>query len=302
MQRFSLSTRKNTILTIIVIILILIGGYFVYNTEAKNKELQKSVQDLQEALKNSQDSLSRSDTEKKDLIAALEAEGRKSKSFANQIDEVTNTVETLQRLTKTDPELLQKYSKVYFLNENYTPSALTEIDSKYLYDKNKHLQFHDRAWIFLKKLLDDAQESGNPLLVISAYRSFGTQATLKSSYKVTYGAGSANSFSADQGYSEHQLGTTIDFTTTKVGSSFSGFQNTGAFTWLEDNAYKYGFILSYPKNNSYYVYEPWHWRFVGLDLATSLHNNHQNFYDLDQRQVSSYLANFFNGTTTASTN
>jgi D-alanyl-D-alanine carboxypeptidase len=87
---------------------------------------------------------------------------------------------------------------------------------------------------------------------------------LKSQYRVTYGAGTANSFSADQGYSEHQLGTTVDFTTPKVGGTLTGFDKTDSYKWLQNNAYKYGFILSYPSSNGYYIFEPWHWRFVGL--------------------------------------
>ena len=81
-----------------------------------------------------------------------------------------------------------------------------------------------------------------------------------------YGSG-ANSFSADQGYSEHQLGTTVDFSTSSLGGSLNGFDQTEAYEWLDKNAHRFGFILSYSKDNAYYIYEPWHWRFVGKDLA-----------------------------------
>ena len=109
---------------------------------------------------------------------------------------------------------------------------------------------------------------------------------------MTYGSG-ANAFSADQGYSEHQLGTTIDFTTDAIGSSFSGFEDTASFEWLMENAHRYGFILSYPDNNAYYQYEPWHWRFVGVDLARDLHRDEKGFYDLDQREIDTYLIKLF---------
>ena len=109
---------------------------------------------------------------------------------------------------------------------------------------------------------------------------------------MTYGAGTANSFSADQGYSEHQLGTALDLITTGTGGQLEGFDNTGAYQWLQNNAYRYGFVLSYPKDNPFYVFEPWHWRFVGVKLATNLHFAHQNFYDWDQRTINTYLVNF----------
>lgn len=292
----SLSNRDRIIIVsaALVLIISLYALYSVFRSTEERKILSEKVSQLEEALRNSSDSLARAEQEKTDLVNRLNAAGEKNKAFATQLDQVNTTIETYERLSRTDPELLQKYSKVYFLNENYTPSSLTEIDTKYLYNKDKPLQFHDRAWPFLRNMLDAAAKDGVDLRVISAFRSFGTQASLKSSYKVTYGAGTANSFSADQGYSEHQLGTTLDFTNQKVGASFAGFDKTDAYKWLVANAYKYGFILSYPQNNAYYVYEPWHWRFVGLELAAKLKAEGKNFYDLDQREISSYLVNIFN--------
>jgi D-alanyl-D-alanine carboxypeptidase len=208
------------------------------------------------------------------------------------VDEIATTIQRLDKLSRTDPELLAKYSKVYFLNENYIPERLTTIPIEYVYNTDRIYQIHSDVWPKLQDLLEDAEEDGVVIKIISAYRSFGTQAALKSSYEVTYGTG-ANTFSADQGYSEHQLGTTVDFTTTEVGPSFTGFEDTTAYDWLLENAYKYGFILSYPEGNSYYQYEPWHWRFVGEKLADDLHDQQLNFYDLDQRSIDQYLVDIF---------
>ena len=141
-------------------------------------------------------------------------------------------------------------------------------------------------------MVKDAKADGVDLWVVSAYRSFETQAELKSAYTVTYGSG-ANAFSADQGFSEHQLGTTLDFTTKGLGGGLSGFGNTEAYQWLLEHAHQYGFTLSYPEGNSYYMYEPWHWRFVGEDLAKDLHRANAHFYDWDQRKIDGYLVNIF---------
>lgn len=206
---------------------------------------------------------------------------------------VEQTVGTIQKLAQIDPELLKKYSKVYFMNENYVPAHLIAIPNEYVYNEKDPQQFLTEAWPFLKRMSDTAKTNGVTLYVQSAYRSFREQQSLKSSYTVVYGAGTANSFSADQGYSEHQLGTTIDLITTGLGGTTDGFGNTGAYQWLVGNAYRFGFVLSYPKGNSYYVYEPWHWRFVGVTLATYLHNNSLNFYDMDQRNIDAYLINIF---------
>lgn len=216
-----------------------------------------------------------------------------SGTVAAQIGQLSNTVTDLKKLSETDPELLKKYSKVYFLNEHYVPIALSPLDTKYQVDQSKKLEIHSSVAPRLTSLLDAALASGLNLRLASAYRSFGTQAQLKTSYKVTYGAGTANQFSADQGYSEHQLGTTIDFTTVALKGGLGGFDKTPEYAWLVSNAHRYGFILSYPKNNAYYEYEPWHWRYVGVSLATKLSQEGGTFYTTDQRAIDGYLATLF---------
>ncbi|MBX4192532.1 D-alanyl-D-alanine carboxypeptidase family protein [Candidatus Parcubacteria bacterium] len=214
-------------------------------------------------------------------------------ALENKLGDISGTVDTLEKLSKTDPELLQKYSKVFFLNEHYAPERLEEIEPAFTYDEKRVEKIASPVRPFLEDLLNNAQDDNIDLFIKSAYRSFAEQQALKSSYKVVYGAGTANSFSADQGYSEHQLGTAVDFISKGQGGVLDGFDKTEAYVWLKDNAYKYGFIISYPKNNGYYIYEPWHWRFVGVKLATYLHKQNKNFYDLDQRTIDGYLVNIF---------
>ena len=214
-------------------------------------------------------------------------------SVSEHLSDVSGTVGTLEKLSKTDPELLAKYSKVFFLNENYAPERVVEIDREYLYNEQNPEAIHALVWPKLEDLLEDAERDNVELYVLSAYRSFDEQGALKGTYTVTYGAGTANTFSADQGYSEHQLGTAVDFITTGLSGQLAGFQNTEAYKWLLDNAYKHGFTLSYPANNGYYIFEPWHWRYVGEDLATDLYRDGKHFYDLDQREIDKYLVNIF---------
>lgn len=209
------------------------------------------------------------------------------------VGSISGTVGNLQKLSQIDPELLKKYSKVYFMNENYVPAHLTDIPADYRYNQKRSEQFLTEAWPFLKRMLDSAKVAGVTLQVKSAYRSFAEQQSLKSAYTVVYGVGTANSFAADQGYSEHQLGTTVDFVGEGSGGKVDGFEKTEAYRWLAENAHFFGFELSYPKGNSYYVYEPWHWRFVGVKLTTSLNDNKLNFYDVDQREIDAYLINIF---------
>lgn len=237
-------------------------------------------------------SLNASEQANRELTDALTLERGKNSVFEKRINDIAGTVGTLEKLATTDPELLAKYSKVYFLNENYIPTKLATIPSKYTFNESRTYQIHAAVAPILEDLLADAEEDGIDLKVVSAYRSFGTQAALKSGYTVSYGTG-ANRFSADQGYSEHQLGTTVDFTTPAVGASFVGFETTEAYAWLTKTAHRYGFILSYPAGNAFYQYEPWHWRYVGRALAEDLRDDDTHFYNLDQREIDEYLVNLF---------
>jgi len=268
-------------------------AYSAYRYNRTNAQLGKAQEELGTASIKADElekSLAETRAANEELKTTLEAEQKKNSAFERQIKGISHTVGTLEKLSKTDPELLQKYSKVYFLNEHYVPAQLSDIPKEYI--SNTPQQLHTKVLPDLTQLIEDAAEDEVEIRVASAYRSFGTQAALKQGYRVTYGSG-ANQFSADQGYSEHQLGTTVDFTTPALGSAFSSFEGTEAYAWLLENAHKYGFVLSYPKGNAYYQFEPWHWRFVGERLARTLRRNDQYFYDMDQRQIDTYLVDIF---------
>lgn len=253
---------------------------------------RERITSLEQELSSTTDLLNLTEEERENLSRSYQREKEKNDDFEDQIEKITGTVGTLDKLSKTDPELLQKYSKVYFLNEHYMPAKLIEIDDEYVYREDEPEFLHASVMSYFEDMVRDAKDDDINLWVVSAFRSYDEQAALKGQYFVTYGSG-ANTFSADQGYSEHQLGTTIDFTTNDLGGGLTGFDTTPAYAWLLKNAYKYGFVLSYPENNTYYVFEPWHWRFVGTDLAHYLNRNDLNFYDVDQRKIDEYLISIF---------
>lgn len=276
--------EKHMVVAIAVVAIVVLsgGGYFYYEIAMG---IVQNTADLEEKVLELQD-------ENIALTSTLKKEQQKNSMFATQIGQIAGTVGKLDKLSKTDKELLQKYSKVYFLNENYIPEDLINIPPDYIYEKGKEIKMHTKAFPYLQSLITTAEDAGINLKIISAYRSFGEQSALKNTYTITYGSG-ANKFSADQGYSEHQLGTAIDFTTQELGLNFTAFGKTEAYKWLLENAYKYGFILSYPEGNTYYQYEAWHFRFVGKSLANRLHEERENFYDLNQRTIDNYLINIF---------
>lgn len=293
----------QNILTIALVLITLSGGVFIWwqdkeHTDAlaaseaiidsKNNELalkENVIKELSEQLEMTSDELD-------DTVDRLSGEKERNDEMEDQVRELAGTVSDLDKLSKTDKELLQKYSKVYFLNEHYIPESLREIDNEWKYSEDRENQLHSKVISFFEKMMEAAKDDGIELWVTSAYRSFDYQSQLKGSYTVTYGSG-ANAFSADQGFSEHQLGTTIDFTTRGLNGGLTGFQATEAYKWLVENAHKYGFTLSYPENNAYYVFEPWHWRFVGEELAKDLNKDSAHFYDLEQRTIDQYLLHIF---------
>jgi D-alanyl-D-alanine carboxypeptidase len=295
------------ILEILLALILIAGGYLFYQYWQTSNDLALTKNNLVETdtkLKQTTEEyfntkielegqIALLTDEKEEALEDLQREKDKLDDFEKEIKGITKTVGTLQKLSETDKELLQKYSKVYFLNEHYLPQDVTEIPTKYIKNKNDNNKesFHADAWEFLKDLLEESEDDGVSLRIVSALRSFGEQSQLKAGYTVVYGSG-ANQFSADQGYSEHQLGTALDFDTA-TGTPFVNFENTPEYAWLIKNAYKYGFTLSYPPDNTYYQYEPWHWRFVGRDLAEYLHDKKLNFYDVEQRKIDEYLVSIF---------
>lgn len=262
------------------------------NLEKENKLRQKENSESNATINSLSEQINNLNHELDRTSLYLEQERERNNDFENQIDDLQNTVIGLDKLSKTDRELLMKYSKTYFLNENFIPSKLTQINQKYVMPGKKDQYFHGEALPFLEDLLKDAKRAGYDIRIISAYRSFDEQNELKGQFSQTYGNG-ANTFSADQGYSEHQLGTTVDIVDVDTGATNQSFAKTKAYDWLLDNAYRYGFVLSYPENNQYYIFEPWHWRFVGIELARDLHRLKADFYDWDQRRIDEYLIKIF---------
>ncbi len=115
-----------------------------------------------------------------------------------------------------------------------------------------------------------------PLAVQSAFRSYQYQVTTFQSWVARSSEEHARTVSARPGHSEHQLGTAIDFRSADDATppwQLDDFADTDAGGWLRDHAWEYGFVLSYPKGASAetcYAYEPWHYRYVGRDIAAAI--------------------------------
>lgn len=126
----------------------------------------------------------------------------------------------------------------------------------------------------LLDLFDAARAVGYELTVNSSYRSYDVQAQTYATWVQLYGEAYASRTSARPGHSEHQLGTAVDVGAR--GLMLEAFAGTPEAAWLEANAWKYGFIVSYPDGKEAitgYAYEPWHIRYVGREVAADVHRS-----------------------------
>jgi D-alanyl-D-alanine carboxypeptidase len=128
----------------------------------------------------------------------------------------------------------------------------------------------------LTEMAAAAKANGSPIAVQSAYRSYSQQKTTFDYWVSVDGYKGALKVSARPGHSEHQLGLAIDFRSDAGGPPWEGsdWALSPAGAWMKANAWKYGWVMSYPKNlysKVCYSYEPWHYRYVGRELAKLVH-------------------------------
>ena len=172
-------------------------------------------------------------------------------------------------LSKGMYTLVNKYN---YLESNYVPDDLVTITGKYARDSAKLVSI---AYENFTKMADDMSNLGMTIKITTGYRSYSFQSTLYNNYVKSDGVKKADTYSARPGYSEHQLGYSADLTNKQL-VSFGEFENTKEYNWLKENAHKYGFILRYPKDKEYitgYQFESWHYRYVGVDIATYIYEN-----------------------------
>jgi D-alanyl-D-alanine carboxypeptidase len=155
------------------------------------------------------------------------------------------------------------------LPDGYVPADLVNV-ARYGIPANGSQLIRSLIVPDTRALLAEAADAGNDLYVGSGYRSQAYQAAVFAAQTARWGdEETANRYSARSGHSQHQLGTTIDFTV-----SFRAFRASPAVEWLSENAHRFGFVLPYTvaaSERTGYVDEPWHARWIGVPLATELY-------------------------------
>ena len=182
-------------------------------------------------------------------------------------------------LSDTKKDILILTNKYLRLDEDYKPSDLERINRDYFINGNSKVSYLRKdARDAFERLSADSIKNNTPVYGQSAYRSYEKQSILYNNAVESYGKEKAMLDTARPGHSEHQTGLAIDVSSTKTGNMLD-FENTDSFNWMVNNAHKYGFILRYPKgkeNIHGYIYEAWHYRYVGVKVATDMHNNYSD--------------------------
>lgn len=183
----------------------------------------------------------------------------------------------LDKETDLNQEYLILVNKFYHLESTYEPNDLVDITSKYYYGSNHKIR--KAVYEAFIEMWNAANEEGIYLIINSAYRNYQEQEEVYNYYKDSNGTSYADSIAARPGYSEHQTGLSLDIFS-KDNTTTSNFGDSKAYTWLTNNAYKYGFIQRYQEgkeNITGFAAESWHWRYVGVSAATYIHDNDITF-------------------------
>lgn len=231
------------------------------NTDAAdNNAISETTQNVNNNSNNSVSSTQAESTENKSTEAATDnaSDGKEktSKGF---------TIETRNGATYIDGYLIA--NKTYALPSTFIPEnpevPVTEARSNTSLDKDLMTAF--------RKMQADATAKGLNIYIASGYRSYDYQVSLYNRYVANDGKAAADTYSSRPGNSEHQTGLCFD-----LNSIEDSFQYTNEGKWINDNCYKYGFCIRFPKGKDAYTgyqYESWHLRYVGEELAEKLYNN-----------------------------
>lgn len=149
---------------------------------------------------------------------------------------------------------------------NYEPDDLEYLGDGYTNGTAPYMR-REAAEAF-RKMANAARAEGLTLMNISGYRSYSLQDWLYKTYAAQDGYALADTYSSRPGYSEHQAGLATDINSVEVS-----FASTAEFQWLQEHAADYGFIMRYPDGLEYitgFSYEPWHYRYVGVEAAQQI--------------------------------
>ena len=270
MKKRKMKKGPKVILILLICIIIGVGIIYVLPKENENKKELTKEEKLIEDMKK----ISYYRKENKERYITYQKENN-SLSIEDVITHVNIGIDQ-PYYTNTKPSenlntnliLVNKYN---YVTQDYIPENLEPIDTAYA---RSGMQLVSEAKNAFEELSQNAKEDDMTILAMSSYRSYDYQVNLYNNYVETDGKQAADTYSARAGYSEHQTGLAVDVYNGVI--PYTSFEETEEFTWMQQNAYKYGFILRFPENKTNitgYQYESWHYRYVGKEIAEEIYKN-----------------------------
>ena len=166
-------------------------------------------------------------------------------------------------------------NKHRYISEDYVPKDLVNMEDGYANNTYGIKEVRKETYEQFKKMVDAAKKDDIVFYAESAYRDYSYQEELYNEYVLEYGQEKADTFAARAGFSEHQLGTTLD-----LANVWTIEEGDPEYKWIDKNGYKYGFIFRYKKSAEEitgYEAEGWHIRYVGVEAATIIHKKNITF-------------------------
>lgn len=277
MKRSSISKKTNSKLSIITIVLLVIAIiailFFTSNKNENSKEEEGELEQKEIVKEDPANEESQKPEEVKDESNVIS--GDSNEQSKEPIGKEENSEES-----KPNQDEKPKVDNGYIVDQAL-PTTPTYIDGvliankKYPLPKDFNPGEDVEARVAFEEMASAARKVGYEITAFSTFRSFDYQSTLYNRYVERDGKDNADRYSARPGYSEHQTGLAFDIG--EVGREdvwlTSEFGETEAGKWLLENAHNYGFILRYPKGKediTGYMYESWHFRYLGIPLATEV--------------------------------
>ena len=275
--------KKNRIKIIMVVIFIGLIIFFIFNHTLNHKNISK------EKNKTTTNNYEKINFYQSDYLERYQNYQKKNPELSPK--EIVTRVNigldySYYTHTKKTPYLNKDYilvNKYLYLGSDYIPDNLESISTNYSRSGMKLVSSAKEAF---ETLAENALKDNIKVIAMSSYRSYEYQVDLYNRYVKSDGVEAADTYSARAGYSEHQTGLCVDVYDGVV--DYTNFEKSDAFEWMQENAYQYGFILRYPKGKediTGYQYESWHYRYVGKEIATYIHQHNITFDEYYVQQI-----------------
>ena len=274
MRKKAKAKKKKNIILVLLIIFLLIGVAF-YMIKFSDIEIFNFGNNNSTENNNNQE-----EKEEKDSTNTNSSDNQENSNNQNVIRVPSYANARPTDLTKGNLILVNKEN---YLPRNFVPSNLINIEPKY----GVSGQIKAEVYEAFKEMYVAAELEGLNLFIQSPYRSWDRQNTVFNSFVRRDGVEAAETYSARPGHSEHQTGLAIDIVAGR-GGQMRAFVNTMEYSWLVANAHTFGFILRYPNEKTHitgFIYEPWHWRFLGVEMATRVRNSNLTFDEFYARYI-----------------